>query len=228
MADNSTVVRETESDQQIGRAQIMRVVLCICSVIAFGSLLLSQEPAPSAKLSIGTPKASVDAAFGKRFGPFKVEADDSNANVGVPTGTWDVYHLTAPPDRMYVTVVHYNARTAGQQVDSLMLMPAGATTVLQILRDEPAFASVCRSSCEMVLVTNQTGNRSLLLRPKNSHSETVLYFDGDSAGKWKSVTSMDSVVSWAYALSKSAFEAHHEAANDRVIGSWSTEAAAAK
>lgn len=207
---------------------MMRVVVCLCSAIAFGSFLLAQEPAPSAKLSIGTPKASVAAAFGNRFGPFKVEADDDNAKIGVPTGTWDVFHLTAPPDHMYVTVVHYDAGTASQKVDSLMLMPAGTTTVAQILRDQPAFASVCESTCDMLLVTNQAGNRSLLLRPKNSHAGTVLYFDGDSAGRWKSVTSMNSVVSWAYALSQSAFEAHHRTADDRVIGSWSPEAVASK
>jgi hypothetical protein len=104
-----------------------------------------------------------------------------------------------------------------------MLMPAGTTSVAQILSDQPAFASVCKSSCEIVLVTNKAGNPSLLLRPRDSHTDAVLYFDGDSAGKWKSVTSMDSVVSWAYELSESAFEAHHKPADDRVIGKWSPE-----
>ena len=211
----------------------MRIVACLCGVLIFGSSISSQQPAPSKKLSIGTPEASVDAAFGKRFGLFRVDADDDNATIGVPVGTWDVYHLTAPHGRMYVTMVHFGAHSkadsaSGQLVDSLMLEPAGTTGVAQILSDQPAFASVCESSCELLLVTNKAGNRSLLLRPKDSRTDTVLYFDGDSAGKWKSVTSMESPVSWAYALSKSAFEAHHKQADDRVIGSWSPEIATRK
>jgi hypothetical protein len=202
----------------------VRIVVCLCAVLLFGPVLFSQ--APSSKLSIGTPKSSVDAAFGKRFGPFKVEANDENASIGVVAGSWDVYHMTAPPDRMYVTIVHFGT---DQLVDSLMLMPAGKTSVAQIMADQPAFASVCKADCELVLVTNKAGNRSLLLRPKDSHTQNVLYFDGDSATlKWASVTSMDSVVSWAYALSKSAFESHHQSGDDRVIGHWSSELAAGK
>jgi len=202
----------------------MRIVIYLCAVLFFGPVLFSQ--APSSKLSIGTPKSSVDAAFGKRFGPFRVEANDDNASIGATTGVWDVYHLTAPHDRMYVTIVHFGTN---QLIDSLMLMPAGKTSVAQIMADQPAFASVCKADCELVLVTNKAGNRSLLLRPKDSNTDDVLYFDGDSATlKWASVTSMDSVVSWAYALSKSAFESHHQSADDRVIGHWSSGLAAGK
>ena len=201
----------------------MRIVVCLCAVLLFGHVVFSQ--APSSKLSIGTPKSSVDAAFGKRFGPFRVETNDDNASIGVPTGVWDVYHLTTPPDRMNVSIVHFGTN---QLIDSLMLMPAGTTSVAQILADQPAFASVCRADCEVVLVKNKAGNSSLLLRPKDSRTGTVLYFDGDSAGKWKSVTSIESVVSWAYALSNSAYEAHHKSADDRVIGNWSPGTAARK
>lgn len=204
----------------------MRIVACLCAALLFGLFLFSQ--APSSKLSIGTPKSTVDAAFGKRFGPFRVEAGDYSASIGVPAGVWDVYHLTAPPDRMYVTIVHFGAY---QLIDSLMLMPAGKTNVAQIMADQPAFASVCKSDCELVLVTNKAGNRSLLLRPKDSRSDDddVLYFDGDSATiKWASVTSMESAVSWAYLLSRSAFESHHQSADDRVIGHWSSGPAAGK
>jgi hypothetical protein len=202
----------------------MRIVIYLCAVLLLGPALYSQ--APSSKLSLGTPKSSVEAAFGKRIGPFKVEANDVNSSIGVPTGVWDVYHLTAPPNRMYVTMVHFGTN---QLIDSLMLMPAGKTTVAQIMADQPAFASVCKADCDLVLVTNKAGNRTLLLRPKDSRTDDVLYFDGDSATlKWAAVTSMESVVSWAYTLPKSAFESHHQSADDRVIGRWSSGHAAGK
>jgi hypothetical protein len=206
----------------------MRVVLGLCAVFICISLLSSQEPSPSLKLSIGTPKSAVAAAFGKRFGPFSVAPGDDNALVGVPTGLWDVYHLTALPDRVYVTIVHFGTQSTSssaqaQFVDSLMLMPADATTVDQVLKDQPAFASVCEAGCELVLVRNKAGNLALLLRPKNPRTNTVLYFDGDSAGRWKSVTSMKSIVSWAYALSRSDFEAHRKPVDDQVIGYWSPD-----
>jgi hypothetical protein len=205
----------------------MRIVACVCGVLFLASFLPSQEPAPSAKLSIGTTKSAVDAAFGKRFGLFRVDAGDDNALIGMPIGVWDVYHLTAPPDRMYVTIIHFGNHAksdsaSDQFVDSLMLEPADKITLAQILSDQPAFASVCKASCEIVLVTNKAGNRSLLLRPKDSYTNTVLYFEGDSGTiKSKSVTSMESIVSWAYALPRSAFEAHHSPATDQVIGNWS-------
>jgi hypothetical protein len=184
------------------------------------------------KLNIGTPKAAVAAAFGKRFGLFKVVSDDDNGKIGVPTGLWDVYHLTAPPDRMYVTIVHFGipptSSASVEVVDALMLMPAGTSTVSQILKDQPAFASICKAACDLVLVRNKAGNRSLLLRPKDPHANTVLYFDGDGAGKWKSVTSVDAVVSWAYALSRSEFEAHRKPIDDEVIGVWSPETSSAR
>jgi hypothetical protein len=216
-----------------GELFIMRTIACVCGILVIGSFLLSQEPAPSTKLRIGTPKSSVYAAFGKPFGVFKVVADDSNGAIGVPIGMWTVYHLTTPPDRMYVTIVHYGTRSisdssSGGVVDALMLMPAGQEKVAQILADQPEFASICKASCELVLATNKAGNRSLLLRPKDLRTDTVLYFDGDSAGRWKSVTSMESIVSWAYVLSKSEFEAHHKSTEDQVIGNWSPETAAGK
>jgi hypothetical protein len=145
-------------------------------LLVLGTSLLSQEPAPSAKLSIGTAKSSVDAAFGKPFGLFKVEADDDNATIGMPTGMWIVYHLTTPPDRVYVTIVHYGIRTAdsgsGRFVDALMLEPAGKPNVAQVLADQPEFASVCKAGCELVLIKNKAGNRSLLLRPKDLRADT--------------------------------------------------------
>lgn len=166
-------------------------------------------------------------------GLFKVVPDDDNARIGVPTGLWDVYHLTAPPDRLYVTIVHFGVGSRGssdpsQVLDSLMLEPADRVTVSQVLKDQPAPASVCKAACDLVLVRNRAGNRSLLLRPKNPNVNTVLYFDGDSGTKWASVTSTDSVVSWVYALSRSEFEAHRKPIDDEVIGVWSPEAASAR
>lgn len=206
---------------------MIRIVLILCLVLACGSLASSQELAPTLKLSIGTPKTAVVAAFGKPFGPFAVASGDDNAVIGAPIGRWDVYHLTASHDRMYVTIVHFGPDSNGgsepaKVVDALMLMPAGTTTVSQILRDQPEFAAVCSAICELVLVRNKAGNQSLLLRPKESNTNTVLYFEGDSAvSKWASVTSLESVVSWAYELPEENFEEQHRAAEEQVVGTWS-------
>ena len=52
----------------------------------------------------------------------------------------------------------------------------------------------------------------------------MLYFEGDSAvAKWASVTSVDSVVSWAYALSRSQFQEHRKSMDEQVIATWSPE-----
>jgi len=201
----------------------------VCAVLVSANLLPSQEPAPTLKLSVGTPMSVVAAAFGKPFGPFALAAGDDNAMVGAPTGRWDVYHLKAPSDRMYVTMVHFGMRPSAESdsakaVDALMVTPRGTTTVLQLLKDQPAFASACNTTCEVVLVKNRAGNRSLLLRPKNGERKTVLYFEGDSAvAKWASVTSVDSVVSWAYALSRSQFQEHRKSTDEQVIATWSPE-----
>ncbi len=129
---------------------MIRIVLTFWVALACVSLASSQELAPSLKLSFGTTKKAVVAAFGKPFGPFAVAPGDDNAVIGAPTGRWDVYHLAVSPDRMYVTIVHFGAGSNGgsdsaKVVDALMLMPAGTTTVSQILRDQPEFAAVCKT-----------------------------------------------------------------------------------
>lgn len=206
---------------------MIRIVLTLCVTLVCGPLVSSQELAPSLKLSIGTPKAAVVAAFGKPFEPFAVTSGDDNAVIGAPIGRWDVYHLTVSPDRMYVTIIHFragsnNGSDSAKVVDALMLMPAGRTTVSQILRDQPEFAAVCSAICDLVLVRNKFGNRSLLLRSKEANTNTVLYFEGDSAiSKWASVTSIESVVSWAYELPRKEFEEQHKASEEQVVGIWS-------
>jgi len=134
----------------------------VCAVLVSANLLPSQEPAPTLKLSVGTPMSVVAAAFGKPFGPFAVAAGDDNAMVGAPTGRWDVYHLTAPSDRMYVTMVHFGMRPSAESdsakaVDALMVTPTGTTTVLQLLKDQPAFASACNTTCEVVPSRTERG-----------------------------------------------------------------------
>jgi len=75
--------------------------------------------------------------------------------------------------------------------------------------------------CGLVLVKNKSGNRPLLLRPKEANTNTVLYFEGDSAvSKWASVTSIESVASWAYELPGKDFEEQHKAAVEQVVGTW--------
>ena len=205
---------------------MIRTVFTLFVVLASCSFVSSQEFAPSLKLSIGTSRAAIASAFGKPFGPFLVASDDDNAAIGAPIGRWDVYHLTAAPDRMYVTIVHFgigsnDGSNSAKIVDAIMLMPAGAATVAQVLKDQPEFRAVCSAICDLVLVKNKAGNRSLLLRPKDTGMTAVLYFEGDSAvSKWASVTSLESVVSWAYALPRTGFEEQHKGVEEQVIGAW--------
>jgi hypothetical protein len=205
-----------------------RTVFALCCVLTCGSLL-AQQLSPNAKLELGTPRSVVAAAFGKPFERFPVLPNDENATIGAPTGIWEEYHLIAQPERLYVTMIHFGASGSGNSgvIDSLML-ETDHVTVSQILQDQPAFASICRTTCDLVLVTNKAGNRSLLLRPKDQRVGTVLYFAGDSAGKWKSVTSMDCIVAWVYALPRAQFSAHHTATDDKVIGTWSLQMDSAK
>lgn len=204
----------------------MRKLWVLGLVLTYGAILSSQELAPGCKLCLGTPKSAFLNAFGKPFGPMRVSSGDDNAMIGVPVGLWSVYHLTAQGDRMYVTMIHFgalsrNTPTSQNVIDSVMLMPADKVTVAQILKDQPAFTSVCTQQCEMALIKNKFGNPSLLLIPKAPHANALLYFEGDSATKEASVTSPDSVVSWAYLLLASEFRRHHDNFQERVsIGTW--------
>ena len=130
---------------------------------------------------------------------------------------------------MYVTMIHFgalsrNTPTSQNVIDYVMLMPADKVTVAQILNDQPAFTSVCTQQCEMALINNKFGNPSLLLIPKASHANALLYFEGDSATKEALVTSLDSLVSWAYLLSIADFRSHHHNLQEReLIGIWPPE-----
>jgi hypothetical protein len=120
---------------------------------------------------------------------------------------------------MFVTLVHFDPNA---KVDSLMLMPAGNSTVTQILKDHPSMAQICAASCELIQVPEKAGNTSLLLKPKSpSGQERVLFFIGDTGSRYKSITAMDSIVSWGYVLQLSDFEKHHPGVATKTVGEWS-------
>lgn len=192
------------------------------------SFLHAQSVAPSLQLKFGSSHSAVAATYGKPFGHWKITTSEFSAQVGVPTGLWDIYHLTTPQDRMYVTMLHFGSESnrdqekAGLLLNSLMLEPNGHWSVTQILNDQPELSSLCANNCDVVRISNSAGNISLLLKPKATRTDgMVLYFEGDSATiTWKSVSSMESAVSWVYALRSADFDSHHADCRREVVGTW--------
>jgi len=195
------------------------------------SFLHAQIVAPSLQLNFGSKQSAVAATYGKPFEHWKLTTSEYSAQVGVPTGLWDVYHLTTPQDRMYVTMLHFGSGSNREQekadllLNSLMLMPNGHWSVTQILDDQPELRSLCANNCDVVRISNRTGNISLLLKPKAARADgMVLYFEGDSATiTWKSVSSLESAVSWVYALRLEDFDSHHADCRREVIRTWRPE-----
>lgn len=208
----------------------MKAIAFLCTVSAiFGQGLTGLEVAPGVQLRLGATQTTVSMKYGKPFGAFRVADADDNARVGVPVGLWQVYHLTAANERMYVTILHFGTTASGSEtpadavLDSVMLIPNGNWTVLQILKDHPELAAICTPNCEVLRITDNAGKVSLLLRPKMPKpDDTVLYFDGDSAvSKWRSVPSLQSITSWVYVLKARDFDAHHSQFRQESTGWWS-------
>jgi len=132
---------------------------------------------------------------------------------------------------MYVTMLHFGSESNRERektdlsLNSLILEPNGHWSVIQILNDQPELTSVCANNCDVVRISNRVGNISLLLKPKAVLTDgMVLYFEGDSATiTWKSVSSMESAVSWVYALRLKDFDSHHADCRREVIGTWHPE-----
>jgi hypothetical protein len=187
--------------------------------------LLGQVKQPSPQLAIGTKKTVVDQTFGAPFEHWKLQPSEDSAKVGAPLGEWSVYHLTTAGDRMYVTMLHFasTSNEAKPAIDALMLMPNGHWTVEQILQDQPEFSALCSQGCDVERIVNGFGNASLLLVPRETvASKSVLYFEGDAAIlKWKSVSGLQSIVSWVYAVPRTDFERQHKDLKSEVLGSWS-------
>ncbi len=197
------------------------------------SVLNAQSSSPSLKLSLGTSQSAVATTYGKPFEKWNLKDTEYSAQVGVPTGLWEVYHLTASKDRMYVTMLHFGSaknepqHVASISVDSLMLMPNGHWTVSQILSDQPEFAPLCRTICNVVRATNGSGKIALLLEPQTVQSDSdILYFEGDSATiSWKAVSSLQDSPSWIYVFRLRDFDDHHIDYKREVIGTWSSQTA---
>jgi hypothetical protein len=184
------------------------------------------------KLSLGSPQSVVAETYGKPFGKWQLTPSEYSAQVGVPTGLWLVYHLTASGDRMYVTMLHFGPseskpqQTTSRSVDSLMLMLNGHWTVSQILSDQPELAALCLQVCDVLRINNNSGNAALLFKPRTAQAETkVIYFEGDSAERpeWKSVSSLQGLPSWVYVLRWEDFDSHHTGLKKEVIGTWNPE-----
>lgn len=194
--------------------------------------LAAQNGRPTLRLDLRTPESVVAASFGKPFEHWKLTASEHSAQVGVPTGLWDVFHLTAHGNRMYVTMVHSGPSSNSTPtphatfVDSLMLMPNGRWTVSQVLADQPELAELCRLNCSVIRTTDSSGNHALLLKQQTAKSDPmVIYFEGDSAERpeWRSVESIQGIPSWVYVLTAKAFCQHHPALMTKLIGTWHPE-----
>jgi len=199
-------------------AHLFRFILPI-SVGLATLALFAQNAALRFKIAIGQSGSEIAAACGKQFEKSREDETSYNASIGVPLGLWSVYHLTPFENRMYVRMVHFDT---ANKLDAIMLMPAGNWTVAQILKDHPSLATICTGSCDLIQVPEKEGNTSLLLKPKSTNSSTrVLYFIGDTGSRFRSVTTTDSIVSWAYVLHLADFEKHHTGIATKTIGTWS-------
>lgn len=195
----------------------------------------AQETRPSLKLKLGTTWSSVEATFGKPFQKWNLRAAEDSAQAGAAVGMWQVYHLRAPGDRMYVTMLHFGAagepsQTANSShLDELMLMPNGHWSVLQILKDNPEVSVLCSAGCDQVRLISGSGSAALLLEPTESKPDTpVIYFAGDSATiQWRSVSSAQDAPESVYVLPASVFESHHRDIRREMIGWWTPSPAPA-
>lgn len=190
---------------------------------------LGQSSAPSSLLVLGSSKAAVEKAYGPPFQHWNMKASEDSVKIGAPVGIWDVYHLTTHEDRMYVTMIHFGPPgkktkdDSGAVINSLVLELNDHWTVNQVMTDQPEFAAICAKTCDVVRVQKPSGSTSLMLAPKGmSPVSTILYFDGDSGTiQWRSVSSMESAVSWAYAVRLENFDSRNPGVRKEVIGSWS-------
>jgi hypothetical protein len=195
----------------------------ICKLIVFAvvaTLIAHAQDAPIRfQIAFRQTRTAIASKCGKPFGLWRENATDFNASsIGVPIGPWSVYHLTPFEGRMYVTILHFDPQ---EKIDAVMLQPNGTWTATQILKDHPSIARICAESCDVIQVPETGGNTSLLLKPKSTASQNgVLFFIGDRGTRYKSVSSMDSFVSWGYVLSQSDFEKHHAGLATKIIGSW--------
>jgi hypothetical protein len=223
---------------EMRKGLVLKALCVLAMVLPFHAASLNaQTIAPSLVLKFGGSQSAVESAYGKPFGKMRVNATDENGQVGVQPGLWNVYHLTAPGDRMYVTMVHFGPRkdpltkeSSPSVVDSLMLMPVENWKVAQILNDQPSFAALCAAGCDVIRVSDKAGKLSLLLEPQRAMpKDSVIYFEGDSAiinKKW--ITSLDSIVAWVWVLPAAAFDSHHTDVSRAVIGTWRPEAKTGK
>lgn len=187
----------------------------------------AQISQPTMKLNIGTPQTLVASAYGKPFEKWQLQASEHSAEVGVPTGLWQVYHLTAGDNRMYITMLHFAAKEDESDVlprlDALMLELNGHWSVKQILDDQPEIAALCKTGCDVLRGKDSAGNAALVLRQKTSGQRPMLiFFEGDSAEKpeWRSVASMEGFPAWVYVLTSEDFNRHYSDEKLEPIGQW--------
>lgn len=200
---------------------IIRPIIALVGPTIFASVLCGQTDRLEFNLGLGQSRSQITDACGRPFGPYRVEASAPEAQIGEPIGLWSVYHLTPFQDRMYVTITHFD--TASDKVDAVMLEPDGNWTVSQTLADHPELMKLCARSCQMEVLTNKAGFSSLALIPKDPTSRAAILLTGDTAGRWKSVTSMQSIVSWTYVVPIKSFRVRELEYKRQQLGNWRSQ-----
>jgi len=200
------------------RNRRMTTFLGVVFVLVASRLIWAQDAPIRHRIRIGESRETIAKECGKPFEKSREDSSGFNVPVGAPPGMWSVYHLTPFDDRMYTTMLHFG--TDGK-TDALMLMPTGFWSVAQHLRDHPLLTRICSESCQIIQVPEKDGRMSLLFKPETTSETTyILLFAGDSGSRFKSVSSMDSIVSWSYVLPLSDFEKHHPGLKTTLIGKW--------
>jgi hypothetical protein len=211
----------------MGITMSLNKFLILIAIPLLGLSLIAQDAKPSVKLKLGTPQSVVAVTYGKPFERWNLTPEEHSAQVGAPLGIWQVWHLTAPPDRMYVTMVHFDtvsqnsSQPTSGTIDSIMLMANGHWTVLQTLNDHPELAAICDSGCKVIRTEDEAGNNALLL-VKQTEDPIAIFFEGDSAERpeWRAVSDLRGIPSWVYVLRMRDFNVHHPKRKDASIGEW--------
>ena len=194
--------------------------LLLGMALVVSATLLAQTTQPTIELRFGNTQSVVAKTFGKPFERWNLTTAEHSAALGMPTGTYIVYHLTTGQDRMYVTMIHFSSPGATGEIDCLMLEANGHWTVLQMMDDQPELADICKKTCDVVKTKDEAGNDAILLQQHDSAAAEAVFFEGDSAERpeWRSVGSLSGIPSWVYVLPE--FKKHHPDFKGELIGKW--------
>jgi hypothetical protein len=199
----------------------MRKLKLLLLVSTQAGLLWAQAEAEAIVPSLGATRSEVAASLGKPFqkGRF-TDADDEVRLDGVPTGLWDIFHLTTH-GRMYVSMIHFASEAGG--VDGMMLELNGHWNIRQILSDQPRLAAICADECDIFRLTSPKQESSLLLRSHTGRGAFDLYFPGDTAEivpRWRYITSLESEPEWVFVVQSTQTDSRHLDWKRELVGRW--------